>query len=347
MSGKRKFLFINRDGALIRHDANSADGLHNIRLTRNVIPALCRLRDAGYEIALFTDVPDSAHLIDQQAVLDEIFGSQGVAFTSTHVCAGRAGIDDNLSPRTALAIDYLKQRDWDVNSSFVVSSRTADRDLSEQLGVAHVPFDASLDWLQIAQQILTRNRRSTIQRKTNETCIHVCVDLDGSPESSEIATGIGFFDHMLDQLSRHGGLALQLTCQGDLQVDPHHTIEDVALALGTAIDQALGDRRGIDRYGFLLAMDEAQSNVAVDLSGRPVYVQRGRFTTDRVGDFPTEMVQHFFSSLAQSLRAAIQIEFQGENNHHMIESMFKGVGRALRQGFRRSGHELPSTKGVI
>jgi imidazoleglycerol phosphate dehydratase HisB len=185
-----------------------------------------------------------------------------------------------------------------------------------------------------------------VTRKTNETDIRVFVDLDAGGRC-EAATGIGFFDHMLDQLASHGGFTLELSCRGDLEIDEHHTVEDCALALGQAIDSALGDRRGIGRYGFLLPMDESLAEVAVDLSGRPALVFEAEFPRDAVGDFSTEMVRHFFASLSQSLRAAMHLRVRGENTHHMIEALFKGAGRALKPALARQGSALPSTKGVL
>jgi imidazoleglycerol phosphate dehydratase HisB len=162
-----------------------------------------------------------------------------------------------------------------------------------------------------------------------------------------ISTGIGFFDHMLEQLAKHGGFSLELKCQGDLQIDEHHTVEDCALALGEGLRMALGDKLGIARYGFVLPMDEAQVRVAIDLSGRAYGVFEGKFNRESVGGLPTELVSHFFRSLAESLKAAVHVTITGENTHHMIEACFKGTGRALRQAFRREGGELPSTKGVL
>jgi imidazoleglycerol-phosphate dehydratase/histidinol-phosphatase len=185
-----------------------------------------------------------------------------------------------------------------------------------------------------------------VVRKTKETDIKVDVNLDrGTP--IHIETGLGFFDHMLEQIAKHGGFSLQLTCKGDLHIDEHHTVEDCALALGQALKQALGDKRGIHRYGFLLPMDEALSQVAIDLSGRPYFVFEGKFGRDNVGQLPTELVPHFFRSLAETLGAAINIKVDGENTHHMIEACFKGVGRTLRQAFRITDTELPSTKGAL
>ena len=164
---------------------------------------------------------------------------------------------------------------------------------------------------------------------------------------STIATGLGFFDHMLEQIAKHGGFALTLQCTGDLRIDEHHTVEDCALALGAALREALGDKRGIARYGFLLAMDEAEAQVALDLSGRPFFVWEGKFNRERVGELPTELVPHFFRSLSESLGAALHVSVRGENSHHMIESCFKAVGRSLRQAIRLEGKELPSTKGAL
>jgi imidazoleglycerol phosphate dehydratase HisB len=172
------------------------------------------------------------------------------------------------------------------------------------------------------------------------------VDLDRT-QPVTIRSGIGFFDHMLEQIARHGGFALELEAQGDLHVDEHHTVEDCALALGQALKQALGDRRGIARFGFLLPMDESAARVALDLSGRPFLVFEGRFNRERVGELPTELVPHFFRSLAETLGAAIQIHVQGENTHHMVEACFKGLGRTLRQAIRVEDDEVPSSKGVL
>jgi imidazoleglycerol-phosphate dehydratase/histidinol-phosphatase len=189
-------------------------------------------------------------------------------------------------------------------------------------------------------------RRAKIERRTKETQVTVSLDLSREGPS-RIATGLGFFDHMLEQIAKHGGFALELDCRGDLHIDEHHTVEDCALALGSALREALGDKQGIARYGFLLAMDEAEAQVAIDLSGRPYFVWEGRFERERIGEMPTELVPHFFRSLAETLGAALHIRVRGENSHHMVESCFKGVGRSLRQAIRREGNELPSTKGVL
>lgn len=183
-------------------------------------------------------------------------------------------------------------------------------------------------------------------RKTKETDIAIRVNLD-DPSITKIDTGIGFYDHMLEAFAKHGGIGLVLTCKGDLEIDPHHTIEDCALGLGTALKQALGNKAGIGRFGFVMPMDETQARVAIDLSGRPAMTFKGEFPTDRAGEFPAEMCPHFFESLAQTMGAAIQIEVEGENTHHMIEASFKGVAKALAPAFKRDGAAIPSTKGVL
>ncbi|PHR92319.1 MAG: histidinol-phosphate transaminase [Robiginitomaculum sp.] len=183
-------------------------------------------------------------------------------------------------------------------------------------------------------------------RKTKETDISVRVNLDDA-STIAIRTGNGFYDHMLEALAKHGGFGLVLSCDGDTHIDAHHTIEDCALALGTALKEALGNKAGIGRFGFTMAMDETQARVAIDLSGRAAMTFKGIFPTDHAGEFPAEMCPHFFESLSQTLGAAIQIEVEGENTHHMIEACFKGLARALRPAFKREGDEIPSTKGVI
>ena len=227
---------------------------------------------------------------------------------------------------------------------------------SQGASFSHVAGDAdtSIDggsvaeetWLQIARRLTTGIRTAKITRKTKETDINVEVRLD-EEAPIRVATGIGFFDHMLEQIAKHGGFSLQLACSGDLHIDEHHTVEDCALALGQALKAALGDKLGIHRYGFMLPMDEALARVAIDLSGRPYFVFEGTFGRDQVGQLPTELVPHFFRSLAETLGAAINIKVSGENTHHMIEACFKGVGRALRQAIRITDTQLPSTKGTL
>jgi imidazoleglycerol-phosphate dehydratase/histidinol-phosphatase len=186
-----------------------------------------------------------------------------------------------------------------------------------------------------------------VRRETKETLISVTVDLD-APGPISLRTGVGFFDHMLEQIARNAGISLVITCDGDLHIDEHHTIEDVGLALGTALKQALGDKRGIGRYGFVMPMDEARADVALDLSGRAWLVFEADFPRENVGELPTEMVSHFFKSLSDTLGATLHMKVTGDNAHHMIEALFKGFGRALRPAIARTaGGDIPSSKGVL
>lgn len=204
-------------------------------------------------------------------------------------------------------------------------------------------------WDELADHLLAGHRTASHSRTTGETDISVTVNLDGTG-TSDITTGLPFYDHMLDQIARHGYMDIHLTCRGDLEIDEHHTIEDTAIALGEAIGMALGDKRGIGRYGFVVAMDETRSLVAIDLSGRPWCVFEGEFHREKVGDFPTEMTSHFFHSLAMALRATLHVSVKGENDHHQVEACFKGLARCLRQAVDRNEHYrdiLPTSKGLL
>lgn len=205
------------------------------------------------------------------------------------------------------------------------------------------------DWITLSQKICFPTRKASRQRKTAETDISIDLNLDGTGQST-ISTGLHFFDHMLEQIAKHGLVDLELHCDGDLEVDEHHTIEDVAITLGETITEALGNKVGIQRYAFILPMDETQSTVALDLSGRPYLKFDGSFSREKVGDFPTEMVEHFFYSLAMHLKATLHISIEGENDHHKIEACFKGFSRCLRAAVSRSERNadiLPSTKNLL
>jgi imidazoleglycerol-phosphate dehydratase / histidinol-phosphatase len=353
----RPVLFIDRDGTLVEEPADQqVDALCKIRFMPGVFAALGALQQAGYRLVMVTNqdglgtdsFPIAAFESGQRFILDA-FASQGIAFEQVFVCPHRAGDGCGCrKPQTGLLTGFLRTGGVDLAGSAVIGDRDSDLELARNLGVRglRVRRDGAADetWAAAVQEL--RARRARVERVTRETRIAVSVDLD-APQPTSISTGIGFFDHMLEQLSRHGGFALTLTCQGDLQIDEHHTVEDCALALGEALRRALGDKRGIARYGFLLPMDEARVQVAIDLSGRAYAVWEGRFGREQVGQLPTELVPHFFRSLADSLGAAIHISVSGDNTHHMIEACFKGVGRALRQALRREGEDLPSTKGVL
>lgn len=353
---KRKILFIDRDGTLITEPPDEqVDSLEKLQLVPGVIPALLKLAGAGYELVIVSNQDglgtDSYPTIDfeipQQKMLD-IFESQGIRFVDILIDEHFEHQNSPMrKPGIGMVLPYLKSGELDLQDSWVIGDRETDLELAENMGIGGFMLGEGLeDWASITHQLLNRPRQARVKRATNETDIRVFVDLD-APGSSQVTTGIGFFDHMLDQLASHGGFQLDLSCKGDLEIDEHHTVEDCALALGQALNKALGDRRGIGRYGFLLPMDESLAQVAIDLSGRPALVFEADFSRDAVGELSTEMIRHFFASLSQSLGAAINISVSGENTHHMIEAIFKGAGRALRPALERQGTQLPSTKGVL
>jgi imidazoleglycerol-phosphate dehydratase/histidinol-phosphatase len=350
-------LFIDRDGTLIEEPADEqVDRLDKVRLLPDVIAALNQLARAGYRFVMVsnqdglgsTQYPREKFEQVQQFVL-ELFASQGVDFEQIYICPHFAHEQCACrKPRTGLVDDYLQRAPIDRERSAVVGDRDTDLEFARNLGLrglrVRADGPAAQRWPAIAQALLARHAQ--LRRTTRETDIEAQVELD-SAAASHIDTGIGFFDHMLEQLAKHAGFSLTLSCRGDLHIDEHHTVEDCALALGEALRRALGDKAGIGRYGFLLPMDEACAQVAIDLSGRPYCVFEGSFGREHIGALPTELVPHFFRSLAQSLGASLQLSVRGENTHHMIEACFKGVGRALRPALRRDGDELPSTKGTL
>jgi imidazoleglycerol-phosphate dehydratase/histidinol-phosphatase len=247
-------------------------------------------------------------------------------------------------PQTGLVQKYLAEPGWDRTRSYVIGDRQTDLDLARNMGIQGFRLG---DWALITSEILSTPRKAFVARKTKETEVSAEVNLDGTGRS-EIQTGLGFFDHMLEQLSKHGGFDLKLKVEGDLHIDDHHTIEDTALVIGEALRRALGDKVGIARYGFFLPMDEATALVGLDLSGREYSKIEVRFSREKVGELSTEMVPHFFRSLASGLQATLHLQVTGENTHHMVESMFKAVGRSLRQAIAKSDTgELPSTKGLL
>jgi imidazoleglycerol-phosphate dehydratase/histidinol-phosphatase len=356
MARKRRILFIDRDGTLITEpEDQQIDSLEKLELIPGVIPALLELQRAGYELVMVSNqdglgtdsYPQQDFEVPQQKLLG-ILESQGIHFSAVHIDPHFEY--DNAptrKPGIGMVLGYLKSGELDLTDSYVIGDRQTDLDMADNMGIAGIRIGEGFEsWESIHHLLINRPRQAAVVRKTNETDIRVFVDLDAGG-SSEVATGIGFLDHMLDQLASHGGFRLELSCRGDLEIDEHHTVEDCALALGQALDQALGERRGIGRYGFLLPMDESLSQVAVDLSGRPAIVFEADFPRDRVGELSTEMVQHFFASLSQSLGAAIHLKVEGGNTHHMIEALFKGAGRALKPALARQGTNLPSTKGML
>ncbi len=352
-----KMLFVDRDGTLIEEPPDQqVDRLDKVRFLPGVFAALDTLKRSGYRFAMVTNqdglgtasFPRDDFEAPQRFMLDT-FASQGIVFDEVFVCPHRPGEGcECRKPATGLVREYLAKTPLDMAASAMVGDRDTDLAFGANIGVRALRVRAAggdaESWPAVVAELLAR--RASITRRTRETDIEVHVDLDATAPI-EVHTGIGFFDHMLEQLAKHGGFSLRLTCKGDLHIDEHHTVEDCALALGEALRKALGAKLGIGRYGFLLAMDEAEAQVAVDLSGRPYAVWEGRFSRTEVGGLATELVPHFFRSLAETLAAALHVSVRGDNTHHMIEACFKGVGRALRQAFRREGSELPSTKGTL
>jgi imidazoleglycerol-phosphate dehydratase / histidinol-phosphatase len=350
---QQRALFIDRDGTLIVQPPDEIVNLRTLRLQPGVVPALKALREAGYLLVMVSNqgglgtqsYPESEFREVQEFLL-ELLASQGAPFQAVLVCPHRAEIGCACrKPKTGLVDGFLREQPIDLSRSYVIGDRDADMELARNLGIEGIRIPDET-WPQIARRLTTTARTATIARKTKETAIDVEVRLDDEAPI-RVTTGIGFFDHMLEQVAKHGGFSLQLSCAGDLHIDEHHTVEDCALALGQALKAALGDKRGIQRYGFMLPMDEALVQVAIDLSGRPYFVFEGAFGRDQVGQLPTELVPHFFRSLGETLGAAINIKVSGENTHHMIEACFKGVGRALRQAIRITDTQLPSTKGTL
>jgi imidazoleglycerol-phosphate dehydratase/histidinol-phosphatase len=352
-----RILFVDRDGTLIEEPADhQVDSLDKIRFMPGVFAALTELRRHGLRLVMITNqdglgtpsFPRPTFEAPHEFIL-QAFRSQGIEFDAVFVCPHfQADGCECRKPKTGLVQDYLRDADMDLAGSAMIGDRETDLEFARNLGLRGLLVRRNGSdpetWPGIVRSLTAR--QAHVDRRTKETDIKVGVGLDATAPI-HVVTGIGFFDHMLEQLAKHGGFALELTCRGDLQIDEHHTVEDCALALGEALRRALGTKVGIARYGFLLPMDEAEAKVAIDLSGRALARFEGRFNREHVGGLPTELVPHFFHSLAESLGAAVHVSVTGENSHHMIEACFKGVGRALRQAFRRESDELPTTKGVL
>lgn len=352
----RKLLFVDRDGCLIEEPADEQiDSYEKLALLPGVIAALQRCVAAGYELVMVTNQDGlgtesfpEPHFTGPHELLMRILASQGIPFREVLIDRSfpHEGLDTR-KPGVGMLRHYLADDGWSRAASAMVGDRQTDLQFAANMGVrGFLVGPTGLSWETIAHELLDRPRTATVTRNTKETRITVSVDLDRAAEP-KAHTGLGFFDHMLEQIGKHGGFALELSCDGDTHIDEHHTIEDCALAMGQALRQALGDKRGIGRYGFTLPMDESLASAALDLSGRPYFVFEGSFPRERVGEVPTELVPHFFRSLCETLGANLHLSVRGENAHHMVEACFKVVARALRQALRREGSELPSTKGAL
>jgi imidazoleglycerol-phosphate dehydratase/histidinol-phosphatase len=360
MSAPVPILFVDRDGTLIAEpDDFQIDAFEKLRFVDGVIPAMLRLRDAGWQFVMVTnqdglgtEAYPQAAFEGPHALMLQVFASQGIVFRDVLIDTSfERDNSPNRKPNTGLVTGLLKDRGIDWTRSAMVGDRDTDIRFAENLGIRGFKlrspqFGDGVDWKAIAHALVDAPRTASMRRKTNETDIEVAIDLDDAAKP-DIATGLGFFDHMLEQLGTHGGFGLRLRCAGDLHIDEHHTVEDCALALGQALREALGNKRGIGRYGFVLPMDEAQASATLDLSGRPYLVFEGTLARDRVGDLPTELVPHFFHSLCQSAGITLHLAVRGDNAHHQVEGCFKVVARALRMALKREGDALPSSKGVL
>lgn len=373
----KRALFVDRDGTIIVEPPvdYQVDSLEKLEFVPGAISALRSVAELDYELVMATNqdglgtqsFPEADFYPAHNKMLQTLRG-EGVNFSEQLI--DRSLPEDNAptrKPRTGMFGKYLTG-EYDMQGSYVIGDRLTDVELAWNLGARAIllqPVDVGREmlqgkeyaaccclvtdrWWEVAEYLRRTVRRAEVARTTRETDIHITIDLDGDGES-KIDTGLKFFDHMLNQLPHHAGVALSVECRGDLEVDEHHTMEDVAIALGEAVRTALGSKQGIGRYGFVLPMDECQATVLLDLGGRAEFVWDVSFTRERVGDVPTEMFKHFFKSLCMAMQCNLHVEAKGENNHHLIEGVFKAFARALKMAIKRDvfSYELPSSKGVL
>ncbi|WP_342082991.1 bifunctional histidinol-phosphatase/imidazoleglycerol-phosphate dehydratase HisB [Dyadobacter sp. OTU695] len=373
----KKVLFIDRDGTIIVEPPTDfqVDSLEKLEFLPKAISALRKIaEETDYELVMVTNqdglgtgsFPEDTFWPAQDKMVKTLEG-ENIRFADVHI--DRSFPEDNLptrKPGIGMLTAYFSN-EYDLANSYVIGDRLTDVQLAVNLGAKAILFRSEMpeegitdqmnestalvssDWDTIYEHLKLPSRKAFVERNTKETQIKVDLNLDGSGRS-DIHTGLGFFDHMLDQLARHSGADLSIHVEGDLHIDEHHTIEDTALALGEAYRQAIGDKRGISRYGFLLPMDEALAQVAIDFSGRPWIVWDAEFKREKIGEMPTEMFFHFFKSFSDTSLSNLNIKVEGDNEHHKIESIFKAFAKAIKMAVKRDLKALdfmPSTKGVL
>ncbi len=351
----KRILFIDRDGTIIKEpEDEQIDAFEKLQFVEGAIGGLAFLRQhTDYELVMVSNqdglgtpsFPEETFWPVHNFILQTLKG-EGVTFDDIlidrHFPADHA---PTRKPGTRLVEKYMNNPDYDLAHSYVIGDRDTDRQFAANIGCGFAQIGR---WNEVVERIFAGDRTAEVQRTTKETDIYVRLNVDGTGQC-DISTGLGFFDHMLEQIGRHGMMDLTVHAKGDLHVDEHHTIEDTALALGTCLREALGSKRGIERYGYALPMDDCQCSVCLDFGGRPWLVWDATFHRERIGEMPTEMFLHFFKSLSDAAAMNLNIRAEGQNEHHKIEGIFKALARALRMAVRRDiyHYQLPSTKGTL